>query len=233
MRFAAKAWLTGLALVLGGLLVTGCETPGQLRAKSRQSESMVQELKAQNYELERQVAALQARSNELQDQMGKMVERESELEKTKAKLEEQLKGTQVGVSIKEGRLVMTIPSKIFFDTGKATIKTDAKATLDKISDVLRTDFAGNVVGIEGHTDNVPIKRPETKKLFKTNWELSTARALAVLHYLVDEHKLPEDQFFASGYSKFKPVADNKTEEGKSQNRRVEIVIMPSPGETAD
>jgi len=230
MRFGAKAWLMVLALALSSLALTGCETPGQLRAKNRQCESMVQELKAQNYELERNVAALQAQNQELQGQFSKMAEREGELEKTRRKLEEQLKGTQVGVSIKEGRLVMTLLSKVFFDTGKATIKADAKATLDKISDVLRTDFSANAVGIEGHTDNIPIKRPETKKLFKTNWELSTARALAVLHYLVEEKKLPEDQFFASGYSKFRPVADNKTAEGRSQNRRVEIVIMPSPEE---
>ncbi len=233
MRFHARVYLLGLALVLTAVLAAGCETRGQLRAKNRQYESLLQELKAENYEVERQLAAMQAKNQELQSQMSKMAQREGELERTKSKLEEQLRGTQVGVSIKEGRLVMTLLSKVFFDTGKATIKADAKATLDKISDVLRTDFAGNAVGIEGHTDNVPIKRPETKKLFPTNWELSTARALAVLHYLVEEKKLPEEQFFVSGYSKFRPVADNKTEEGKSQNRRVEIVIMPSPEEAAE
>jgi len=222
--------VVGLGAVVVALVLAGCETPGKLRSKNRQYEAMLQEAKAEKYELESKVASLQGENAELRGQMTKMAERESELESTRQRLEEQLKGMQVDVTIREGRLIMTLLSKVFFDTGKAVIKPDAKKTLDKISEVIKAEFGGNTIGIEGHTDNVPIKRPETKKKFKTNWELSTARALAVLHYLVDERKLPPQQFYAVGNSEYRPVASNKSADGRSQNRRVEIAIVPSPEE---
>ena len=78
------------------------------------------------------------------------------------------------------------------------------------------------IGIEGHTDNEPIEYSG----WKSNWELSTARALSVLHYLADQEGIAPQRLSAVGYGEYKPVASNDTKEGRRLNRRVEIVILP-------
>ena len=78
------------------------------------------------------------------------------------------------------------------------------------------------VGIEGHTDNVPIKYSG----WKSNWELSSARAMSVLHYLIDDHGINPPRLSATGYGEYHPVETNDTAEGRQKNRRVEIVILP-------
>jgi chemotaxis protein MotB len=80
----------------------------------------------------------------------------------------------------------------------------------------------NQIGIEGHTDNEPIKYSG----WKSNWELSTARALSVLHYLIDEKGISPYRISAIGYGEYRPVTSNNTKEGRQLNRRVEIVILP-------
>jgi len=82
------------------------------------------------------------------------------------------------------------------------------------------------VGIEGHTDNVPI----TYSGWKSNWELSTARATSVLHYLIDDGRLRPESLSAIGYGEYRPVTSNETEEGRQLNRRVEVVILPKTTE---
>ncbi len=80
----------------------------------------------------------------------------------------------------------------------------------------------NQVAVEGHTDNQPIKHSG----WRSNWELSTARALAVLHYFVDTRGLPPTRFQVIGVGEQRPVASNETAQGRQQNRRVEIIIVP-------
>jgi len=77
--------------------------------------------------------------------------------------------------------------------------------------------------IEGHTDKVPIKRSG----WKSNWELSTARALSVLHYLEKDEGISPERLSAIGYGEYRPVASNDSRDGRKQNRRVEIVILPN------
>ena len=103
----------------------------------------------------------------------------------------------------------------------AKLRKDSYSKLDKVADVLNTTVADLNVGIEGHTDNRPIK----KSGWKSNWELSTARALSVLHYLSDK-SVAEPRLAAIGYGEYKPVASNDTKAGRQKNRRVEIVILP-------
>ena len=79
------------------------------------------------------------------------------------------------------------------------------------------------IGIEGHTDNEPIKYSG----WKSNWELSTARALSVLHYLIDEKGVAPIRVSAIGYGEYRPIASNSNKEGRQANRRVEIVILPN------
>ena len=148
-----------------------------------------------------------------------------ELQNAKRQLEEQLnqaiKDNQVKVEMAERGVVITFVAEILFNSGKAKLREEASPLLDKVNKVLKETVPGNSIGIEGHTDNVPIKVSG----WKSNWELSTARALSVLHYLEKKGVDPR-RMSAIGYGEYKPVASNDSASGRQKNRRVEIVILP-------
>lgn len=150
----------------------------------------------------------------------------SELEDVKKLLEERLKqeiaDKQVSLKMAEKGLVITFLADILFDSGKAEIRTSAYPTLDKIARVLIENVPDMNIGIEGHTDNAPIKYSR----WKSNWELSAHRALSVLYYLVSNKGVVGERVSAIGYGEFRPVTSNDTKEGRQLNRRVEIVILP-------
>ncbi len=144
------------------------------------------------------------------------------LSKIKAELEDKLKGIEgVSLNMEERGLVITFLDEILFDSGKAKIRSEAFGALDKVSSVIVSKAADLNVGVEGHTDNEAIKYSG----WKSNWELSTARATSVLHYLEENGVLPV-KLAAIGYGEYRPVASNDSLEGRKKNRRVEIVILP-------
>ncbi|MBN1870341.1 MAG: OmpA family protein [Candidatus Omnitrophica bacterium] len=150
----------------------------------------------------------------------------SDLERAKAELETRLKSEiddkEVKVDMLDRGLVITFVSEVLFSSGKADLRPESLSKLQKVASVLKTTVSDLNVGIEGHTDNVPIKVSG----WKSNWELSTARALSVLHHLEDKEGIDPTRLSATGYGEFRPVASNATNEGKQKNRRVEIVILP-------
>ena len=159
------------------------------------------------------------------EKISKMKNDLTELQRAKDELEKQLQdeinNKQVKVEMQEKGLVITFVSEVLFDSGKAKLRKDSYPKLEKVADVLNTTVSDLNVGIEGHTDNRPIK----KSGWKSNWELSTARALSDLHYLSDK-SVAEPRLAAIGYGEYKPVASNDTKAGREKNRRVEIVILP-------
>jgi chemotaxis protein MotB len=163
--------------------------------------------------------------SKLKNDMNELQRAKEELEK---RLQDEINNKQVKVEMQGKGLVITFVSEVLFDSGKAKLRKDADAKLDKVADVLNTTVADLNVGIEGHTDNQPIK----KSGWKSNWELSTARALSVLHYLSDKN-VAEPRLAAIGYGEYKPVASNDDKEGRQKNRRVEIVILPKETKSTD
>lgn len=149
-----------------------------------------------------------------------------ELNQTKRLLEDRLgqeiQDKQVRLQMMEKGLVITVVGDLLFDSGKAKIRPEAHPLLDKVARVLKENVPQLDVGIEGHTDNQPIKYSG----WKSNWELSSARALSVLHYLVNTKGISPDRLSAIGYGEYRPVASNNTRDGRQLNRRVEIVILP-------
>jgi len=149
-----------------------------------------------------------------------------ELGQTKRLLEDRLsqeiQDKQVSLKMMGKGLVITFVADVLFDSGKAKIKKEAYSILDKVARVLKENVPQLKVGVEGHTDNEPIKYSG----WQSNWELSTARALSILHYLIDEKGISPDRLSVMGYSEYHPVASNDTKEGRRLNRRVEVVILP-------
>ncbi len=123
-----------------------------------------------------------------------------------------------------GRTTVKMKDKILFASGSATIGRDGRDALRKVADALR-GMQGKVIRVEGHTDNVPTGGAGG---FATNWELSSARALAVVRFL-QEVGVDPTRLAAAGYGEFQPVSPNDTAEGRSLNRRIEIVLVPAEG----
>ena len=138
-------------------------------------------------------------------------------------LKEEIAQKNAKLEMTERGLIVTFLSEVFFDSGKAKIKEDAKAALGEVATVLKNDVPDNLIAVEGHTDNVPIKYSG----WKSNWELASARSLSVLHYFIDDCDIDPNRISAVSFGEYDPVADNETKEGRQKNRRVEIAILTS------
>jgi len=156
----------------------------------------------------------------------------AQVNETKSQIENSLKKQIASQEIKleemEGKLKLTFVDKILFNSGSATIKIKGKEALLQIADSLRNQTQNyNIIRVEGHTDNIPIAegRP-LKKVFPTNWELSAARAISVIRFLENEGGIDPARLCISAYSYYRPVDTNETPEGRSQNRRIEIILTP-------
>lgn len=186
----------------------------------------------QNLEYENQLlkGKLDRLERQHQDELRRLSrdqEREvSDLEKSKdelaRQLAQQLADYQAKLELSERGLVITFLQEIIFDSGKAEVKPEGLSVLSKVAKVVQEQAKDYPVVVEGHTDNVPIRVSG----WKSNWELSAARALSVLHHFVDNEGIDPTRLAVMGYGEFKPVSDNSSAEGRRQNRRVEIVIFP-------
>ena len=117
-------------------------------------------------------------------------------------------------------LVIRLNNAVLFESGSAEIKKH-EDTLIEVASVLNT--TDNYIRIEGHTDNTPIRRSP----YASNWELSTARAVNVVKLFINKCNFPPDKLIAVGYGEYKPVADNGTAEGRSSNRRIDVIVLSS------
>ena len=136
-------------------------------------------------------------------------------------LRQEIDDEKVSLGIEEKGLVVTFVDSVLFDSGKAKLREEAFPTLDKVVQVCRRVVADREVGVEGHTDNQPIRYSG----WKSNWELSAQRATSVLHYLEDKG-ISASRLSLTGYGEHRPRASNFAASGRQKNRRVEIVIVP-------
>ena len=174
-------------------------------------------------ELQRERDDLNSRYNLSEQEKARLIGERDRLENARRSMEERLKGSGASVRIKEGKISVMLPSSILFNSGQTILKKAAKNSLTKVCNVLKKDFPGANIRIEGHTDSDPLKR--TKKIYNSNWELSALRAANVLHYLVDSCHLDPKKLYIAGFGKHQPVASNKSKGDKKKNRRVEIVVL--------
>lgn len=128
---------------------------------------------------------------------------------------------KLDTSLTDEGLLVTIHDKVLFESGSADVKEEYMEFSKEISDLLIMDPPRSIV-ISGHTDNLPIQTHQ----FDSNWDLSVMRAVNFMEILLENKKLNPEWFSAKGYGEFKPVASNKTDQGRAKNRRVEILIMP-------
>jgi chemotaxis protein MotB len=192
-----------LATAKTGLATTATELERK-QASLDAAEARLQELQSSKQQLEVAKADLERKS--------------SEYEQLAGSLKGEIEAGRVELTELRGKMTVKMKDKILFSSGSAALGKDGRSALQAVADALR-NVQGKTIRVEGHTDNVPTGGTS----FPSNWHLSTARALAVVRFLqsagVDPTKLA-----AAGYGEFQPVADNASAEGRSLNRRIEIVL---------
>ncbi len=125
---------------------------------------------------------------------------------------------QINLIDESTKLVLRLNEVLLFDTGKADLNKNHIDVINKIGTMLNT--LGTEIIVEGHTDNVPINT----YTFPSNWELSTKRAVNLVKYFIDYCDMDEKNLVPQGRGEFHPIADNATEAGRKQNRRIDIIV---------
>lgn len=249
-RFKSRLLISIIAVAL----LAGCVSSSKYRAleassKAEQSKSQqeIAALRSQKETLEKDLATLRQEKQTAETEIASLNDRLARVQKAVSDVAAQkdeeinrLKGTyenlvkdlkgeiekgEIKVTQIRDRLTVNLVEKILFDSGKAEVKTQGREVLKKVGNILK-DVKDKDIRIEGYTDNVPIKGTLRQK-FPTNWELSTQRATNVLHFLQDEAGVDGTRLAAVGYGEFRPIAANDTPEGRAENRRIEIVLVPS------
>ncbi|MDH5625328.1 MAG: flagellar motor protein MotB [Nitrospira sp.] len=192
--------------VVVGIALSGC-------VSSRTHEETLAEL-----EKARHAAVQQAAEDE-----ASLAEARRENERLAARLAE-IGQDKLSTKQSRDRLTITMVDRVLFESGSDRITAEGMEVLHKVGAVLR-EARGKRILVSGHTDNVQIG-PSLRGRFKTNWELSTSRATSVVRYLVDHAGIAPQSLTAAGHAYTKPVADNESEKGRSQNRRIEIMLYP-------
>lgn len=210
-----------LAVVLALSPLVGCATT--------QYQAALDEREAENRALREERTRLK---NELRDKDFQMGSLETALAEANARLLEtpsmdegmrtdpELDALGIGQGMRGGNMVFTVPTEITFKSGQATLSAGGKKALDAVARRLMSDYPDHEYWIEGHTDSDPI----VKSKFGTNRNLSVQRALAVLHHLVENSGLTDQQCVVAGWGEYRPVANNDTNANKALNRRVEIIV---------
>ena len=247
-----------LPLLALSLLIPGCkakELEEKLAKKQQELEETERQLaqskqdnkrlESENQSYQERITQLEGELSQVNQQLAELAEKQgvtmkelAELRAEKAKREAELEdfkkvfdglrklvdAGKIDVTFRKGRLVVNLPNEILFDSGKSKLRgegLDVVAQLvPALNSVGKRDFL-----VAGHTDNVPIKTAR----YKSNWELSTARAIEVTKTMIEDG-YPPNQLGAAGYGEFDPVASNDDEFGRAKNRRIEIILMPRLGE---
>ena len=199
-----------------------------LRTKLDDANASLTSAQGENQKDKDQIAALQSTVADLEQEKDAAAQMAKGLEN---EMRADLESKDVTISNLQGKLTVNILDRVMFDSGEAILKPAGESVMRKVAAIL----AGHPqlkIHVIGHTDNVPI-RPEARNRFASNWELSTARALAAVHFLTEKAGVDPRRVGAIGYGEYRPLADNATAEGRARNRRIAITILPDELAGAD
>jgi chemotaxis protein MotB len=184
---------------------------------AKEREQLRQEQARLAAKLEQERAAKEAKEAEI----ARLTQTQEELSKS---LQDEISKGNITIQQVRDKLTINMVDRVLFDSGQAQVKPDGIKVLKQVGDILNK-VDDKQIRIEGHTDNVPISA-KLQSRYKTNWELSTARATNVVHYLIDHGGVNRQYLSAVGHADTRPVASNDTDEGRSSNRRIEIILYP-------
>jgi chemotaxis protein MotB len=241
----------GVTLLLVG---AGCVTSGKYEKKAKEAaandtraqeatarataaETKNEALQKELAEAQQQLAAttqsrdqLQVQAATLAQEKGAAEAKSAQYEQLAKSLQDEIKAGQVEISEQRGGMLVKLKDKILFPSGSAKLSAPGRAALDAVAEAFK-DMQGKTVLVAGFTDDVPVA---SSLPFKDNWDLSSARAIAVVRYLASKG-VPPKNLGAAGFSEFRPVVANDSPANRSQNRRIEIALtateyVPPAGE---
>ena len=190
-------------------------------------------LETNNADLKGQVDSLQQTTASMEEEVGALREERASLVAASQQQQQQYEALVQGLSdeVEKGQLqvrqyqnmlAVDLAEQIFFDSGRATLKSAGKDVLKKVGGALK-GYEDKIIRVVGHTDNVPLTK-SLQATFPSNWELSVARATTVVRFLQDVG-VPPERMIPSGRGQYDPVAPNDTPEGRQKNRRIEIMLI--------
>ena len=192
----------------------------QLESTRTEAPNRLQDASSKLNLSQQQIADQQRRLEQLQSLID---QQKKNTEALRNKINDALVGfnsNELTVSTKNGKVYVSLQENLLFPSGSAVVNPKGREALSKLASVLNVNPDINV-NIEGHTDSIPIKGK-----YADNWELSTARATAIVRILTDTYKVDAARVIASGHSKYDPVDTNLSTQGRAKNRRTEIILEP-------
>ncbi len=220
------------AILLGIFLLLALASGGYLYfLKLQPLQNAQQNLMTSNTELNHQLGEMEKELNRTVTALNRtQKEKENEIARVKStkdslitEMQNEIQDNQIQITQLADKLQVSIVDKILFDSGQAEISAEGLAVLKRVGQILEKSKK-KTIRVEGHTDNMPVKRSRDR--FPTNWELSTARATNVVRFLEEEVGIKPARLEAVGMGEYHPVADNGTKEGRAKNRRIEIALLP-------
>ncbi|HEY3355771.1 MAG TPA: OmpA family protein [Polyangia bacterium] len=178
-------------------------------------------LEAERGGLAEDLAATKRRMEELKRAQMQAEARLQQFRNLLSKFKAMIDSGKLQVSIRNGKMTVKLPEGILFPSGKADLKPEGQAAIEQVTDILKA-IENRSFQVAGHTDNIPMKSGR----YKSNWELSTARALAVVKVMIERGMAPK-RVSAAGFAETDPVESNEATEGRAKNRRIEIVLLPN------
>ena len=220
--------VTFIILGLSFLLVFSCVSKSKYVELENKSNATREQLEQENKRLTNQIAQLERELDKERTTVEVQKKEISELDRTRQEIENNLKAQIANKDVRiqeiEGKLMVTFVDKILFDSGSVNVKPEGQEVLLRLAESFRGN-ADQMIVVQGHTDDVKIGGA-LRDRYPTNWELSAARATAVVRFLQEKGEVEPERLTASGFSFYNPVASNETEEGRKQNRRIEIMLIP-------
>jgi chemotaxis protein MotB len=216
-----------VAMALLFILLAGCTELKNLRIENADQKLKIAQLSQDGDECrdalsESKVRLLQARKD-LVDRDSMLSEQKAAFERMQEEMRDELDSQQEAFDDLKGKLTLTIVESILFDPGKTEVKREGAEVLRKVAESLKT-MEDREILVAGYTDNSRI-RGRLARVYPSNWELSTARAITVMRFL-EKQGIDPRIMSAVGYGEYRPVSDNRTPEGRARNRRLEIILMP-------
>jgi chemotaxis protein MotB len=216
-------------------LAAGQVTAHDLQTKLDDATAQDEQLRVELQRLGKNADALLAEKGTLANALAEAKARLEELRKAQAaadaraalfrqlalRFQKMIDSGQLKIKLRDGRMVIELANDVLFDSGQTVVKQEGQKAIAQVASVLRT-IPGRRFQVAGHTDNVPI---ETAR-FRSNWDLSAARAVEVVRILIAQGLKPE-LVSASGYGEFDPIAPNDTPPSRAKNRRIEITLQPN------
>jgi chemotaxis protein MotB len=211
------------------------QTKNDAAAAKKKCDEQQQKLDAENMAMKQRLQALGQNMASLSTDMEAAKKRMAEMQKQQeaaekraqqfrdmvAKFKSMIDAGKLQVEIRNGLMLVKLPDNILFDPGKVDLKPAGKDAIQQVTQIL-SGIEGRKFQVTGHTDNIPIKSAK----FKSNWELSTARAVEVTKLMIADG-MDGKRLSAAGYADELPVGDNATDDGRRTNRRIEIVVQPN------